>query len=31
MVVFGLLSVQILVPKQFALVFHRTNMEWGVK
>jgi 4-hydroxy-3-methylbut-2-en-1-yl diphosphate synthase IspG/GcpE len=31
MAVFGLLSLQVLVPRQFALVCHRINMEWGVK
>jgi len=28
MAVFGLLSLQILVPRQFARVFHSINMEW---
>jgi hypothetical protein len=31
MAVFGLLSLQVLVPRQFALVCHSVNMEWGVK
>jgi len=31
MTVFGLLSLQVLVPRQFARVCHTTNMEWGVK
>jgi len=31
MAVFGLLSLQILVPRQFAQVCHSVNMEWGVK
>jgi len=30
MAVFELLSLQVLVPRQFALVCH-VNMEWGVK
>jgi len=30
MAVFGLLSLQVLVPKQFA-VCHSVNMEWGVQ
>jgi len=29
--VFGLLSLQVLVPRQFALVCYSVNMEWGVK
>ena len=29
MAVFGLLSLQVLVPRQFALVCHSVNMEWG--
>ena len=31
MAVFGLMSLQVLVPRQFALVCHSVNMEWGVK
>jgi hypothetical protein len=31
MAVFGLLSLQVLVPKQFARVCHSVYMEWGVK
>ena len=31
MAVFGLLSLQVLAPRQFALVCHSVNMEWGVK
>jgi len=31
MAVFELLSLQVLVPRQFALVCHIINMEWGVK
>ena len=31
MAVFGLLSLQVLVPRQFARVCHSVNMEWGVK
>jgi hypothetical protein len=31
MAVIGLLSLQVLVPRQFALVWHSVNMEWGVK
>jgi len=31
MAVFGLLSLQVLVPRQFALISHSVNMEWGVK
>jgi hypothetical protein len=31
MAVFGLLSLQVLVPSQFALVCHGVNMEWGVR
>jgi len=30
MAVFGLLSLQVLVPRQFTLVCHSINMEWGV-
>ena len=30
MAVFGLLSLQVLVPRQFALICHSINMEWGV-
>jgi hypothetical protein len=29
--VFGLLSLQVLVPRQFVRVCHSVNMEWGVK
>jgi hypothetical protein len=31
MAVFGLLSLQVLVPRQFAHICHNINMEWGVK
>ena len=31
MAVFGLLSLQVLVPRQFAHICHSMNMEWGVK
>ena len=31
MAVLELLSLQILVPRQFALVCHSVNMEFGVK
>jgi len=31
LVIFGLLSLQVLVPRQFALICHSINMEWGVK
>jgi len=31
MAVFGLLSLQVLVLSQFALVCHSVNMEWGAK
>ena len=31
MAVFGILSLQVLVPRQFALVCHSVNMEWDVK
>ena len=31
MAVFGLLSLQILVPRQFARVCHSINMDLGVK
>jgi len=31
MAVFGLLSLQVLVPRQFARVFHSVNMEWVSK
>jgi muramoyltetrapeptide carboxypeptidase LdcA involved in peptidoglycan recycling len=31
MVDFELLSLQVLVPRQFACVCHSVNMEWGVK
>ena len=31
MAVFGLLSLQVLVPRQFARVCHSVNMQWGVK
>ena len=31
MAVFGLLSLQVLVAMQFALVCHSVYMEWGVK
>ena len=29
--VFGLLSLQVLVPRQFARVCQSVNTEWGVK
>jgi hypothetical protein len=28
---FGLLSLQVLVPRQFARIYNIVNMEWGVK
>ena len=31
MAIFGLLYLQVLVPRQFAHVCHSVNMEWGVK
>ena len=31
MAVFGLLSFQVLVARQFARVCHSVNKEWGVK
>jgi len=31
MAVFGLLSLQVLLPRQFARICHGVNMEWGVK
>jgi len=31
MAVSGLMSLQVLVPRQFAVVCHSVNMEWGVK
>jgi hypothetical protein len=31
MAVFGLESLQVFVPRQFAQVCHSVNMEWGVK
>jgi hypothetical protein len=31
MAVFGLLSLQVFMPRQFAVVCHNVNMEWGVK
>ena len=31
MVVFELLSIQVLAPRQFALVCHSVNMKWGVE
>jgi hypothetical protein len=31
MAVFGLLSLQVLVARQFAQVSHSVSMEWGVK
>jgi len=31
MAVFGLLSLQVLVPRQFALVCRSVNIGWGVK
>ena len=30
MAVFGLLSLQVLAPRQIACVCHSVNMEWGV-
>ena len=31
MAVFGLLSLQLLAPRQSACICHSVNMEWGVK
>jgi hypothetical protein len=31
MAVFGLLSLQVLLPRQFARVCHSVNMEWVLK
>jgi hypothetical protein len=31
MAVFGLLSLQVLVPRQFAHFCHSFNMEWGIR
>jgi hypothetical protein len=31
MVVFGVFSLQVFVPRQFARVCQSVNMEWGVK
>jgi hypothetical protein len=31
MVIFGLLYLQVLVPRQFAHISHSVNMEWGFK
>ena len=31
MVVFGVLPLQVVVPRQFALVCHNVSMDWGVK
>ena len=31
MAVFGLLFLQVLVPRQFARVCHSVNKKWGVK
>jgi len=31
MAVFGLLSLQVFVPRQFVRVCHSVNMEWGVE
>jgi hypothetical protein len=31
LVIFGLLTLQVFVPRQFALVCHSFNVEWGVK
>jgi hypothetical protein len=31
MAVFGLLSLQVLVPRQFVLVCYSIDMEWSVK
>jgi len=31
MAVIGLLSLYVLVPRQFVQVCHSINMEWGVK
>jgi hypothetical protein len=31
LVLFGLLTLQVLVPKQFAHVSRSFNMEWGFK
>jgi len=30
MAVFGLVSLQVLVPRQFAVICHSVNVEWGV-
>jgi len=31
MVIFGLLYLQVLVPRQFAHISHSVSMEWGFK
>jgi len=31
MAVSGLLSLHVLVPRQFACICHSVNMEWGAK
>jgi len=31
MTVFGLLPLQVLVPRKFTAVCHIVNMDWGVK
>jgi hypothetical protein len=31
MAVFGLLFLQVLLPRQFARICHSVNVEWGVK
>jgi len=31
MAVFELLSLQVLVPRQFARICHNINMEWGAR
>jgi len=31
MAVFGLVFLQVHVPRQFAVVCHSVNMEWGFK
>ena len=31
LVIFGLLTLQVIVPRQFTHVSHSVNMEWGFK
>jgi len=31
LLVFGLLTLQVLVPRQFAHISHSVNVEWGFK